>query len=349
MLLFPFTGCRKAADSEYSKYSYEFFGVFDTLVEIIGYAKNEAQFRDWAEKAQSRFTQLHQLFDIYNDYPGLNNIKTVNEQAGLQPVSVARELIDLVLFSKKWYDVTHGKVNIALGPVLYLWHEARDAGLADVSSAKLPDMELLKAASLYTDIHKVIVDTDAGTLFLESGMRLDAGAVAKGYATELVALELQSAGMTSGIVSCGGNVRIIGSPLDGVRSKFGIGIQNPDGDPHDPDDESLDTVFAADTSLVTSGDYQRYYWVDGVMYHHLIDPATLLPANYYRAVTVMTRDSGLADFMSSAVFLLPYGESRRLVEEVGGMDALWIFADGHMEATDGMKAVLKKMGGASSR
>lgn len=180
-------------------------------------------------------------------------------------------------------------------------------------------------------------------------MKLDVGAVAKGFATEIVARELMDAGFDSFIINSGGNIRAVGKPLDGVRNKWGVGIQNPDENPLIPDTPSLDTAFIDNGSLVTSGDYQRYYVVNGERFHHLIDPSTLMPANHYRAVTVMTRDSGLADFMSSAVFLQPFDESKALVEKIEGLEALWIMKDGTMEATEGMKKVLKEMGGASNK
>lgn len=347
------SGCAagiKSGNGRYNKYSYEFFGTFNTVVQFMGYAESETKFEELAKKGQSRFEELHKLFDIYNDYDGINNIKTINDNAGVKPVEVRQEIIDLILFSKEWYDKTYGMVNIALGPVLSIWHEYREEGRHNPAGARIPDMESLKKAALKTDITKVTVDTSKRTVFLqETGMKLDVGAVAKGFATEIVTRELTDSGFTSFIISSGGNIRVVGKPRDGVREKWGVGVQDPDKNPKIPDSPSLDTLFINDASVVSSGDYERYYEVNGQRFHHLIDPTTLMPANHYRAVTILTTDSGIADAMSTAVFLLPYAKSRELVENIAGIDALWIMPDRSINVTDNMKKNLKNIGCASNK
>lgn len=336
--------------SAYSKYSYEFLGAFDTVIQFMGYAENEQDFENMAKIGETRFTELNKLFDIYNDYEGINNIKTINDNAGIKPVKVSQEIIDLILFSKDWYNKTGGFVNIALGPVLSIWHDYRESGINNPQNAQLPPMDKLRGALKYTDINKVIVDNEKKTVFLsEKNMSLDVGAIAKGFSTEIVSKELYGQGFTSFIISSGGNVRVIGKPLDGVRKKWGIGIQNPDGNPLNPDDIPLDTAFIEEGSVVTSGDYQRYYTVNGVRYNHIIDSETLMPATHYRAVTVYTENSGEADFLSTTLFILPYDQSKRLAESLEGVEALWIMPDGTIRATDKMKQMLKNMGGATNK
>jgi len=346
-------GCTFGGESGnggYSKYSYEFTGAFDTVTQFMGYAKSEEEFESLAKKGQARLVELHKLYDIYHDYDGINNIKTINDNAGIKPVQVKQEIIDLIRFSKEWYNKTGGVVNIALGPVLSIWHIYREEGKNNPEKAKIPDISLLKEAAEKTDINKVEVDTEKKTVFLkEKGMSLDVGAVAKGFATEIVVKELLEEGFTSFIVSSGGNIRTVGAPRDGVRSKWSIGIQDPDGNVFIPTGNNLDTVYVNDASIVTSGDYQRYYVVDGKRIHHLIDPNTLMPSNHYRSVTIVTLDSGVADFMSTTAFLLPYEKSRALIESLDGVEALWIMPDGSMNATENMKKILKNMGGASGK
>lgn len=341
VLLFLLTGCR-FTQQEYQKYSDSFFDTFDTIVQVVAYARSEEEFNAYFEKIHARFQKLHKLYDIYNGYPGLNNIKTINDNAGIRPVKVDREIIDLLLFAKEWYFRTGGKTNVALGPVLRIWHDYRTEGIDDPEHARLPPLQELREAAKHTDINKVIIDTTESTVYLaEKGMRLDVGAVAKGFATELVAREMQAAGMKSGLISAGGNVRAIGKPLDGLREYWSIGIHDPTKPILSDEPGILTTVQVNDAAVVTSGDYQRYYIVDGKVMHHLVDPETLMPANYYRAVTVVAKDSALADFLSTTAFLMPYKESRALIDGLDGAEALWIMPDGRVEATEGMKKIMK--------
>lgn len=342
------SGCGKK--QAYEKYSTSFFDTFDTAVRIVGYTESEEEFNSYAEKIHKRFQELHQLYDIYNDYEGINNIKTINDNAGIKPVKVDKEIIDLIVFSKDWYEKTNGVTNIALGPVLRIWSHYREEAEYDPLNAKLPPMEELLEANKLTNIDKVIVDTEENTVFLEEkGMSLDVGAVAKGFATEIVAKEIMTEGFTSGMISAGGNVRALGKPLDGIRERWGIGIQNPDSFIFSDDSELLDTIFINNSSVVTSGDYQRYYVVDDKIIHHLIDSKTLMPGEYFRAVTIVTEDSGLADFLSTTVFLMPYEEGRNLVDSLEEVEALWVMKDGTVEATDGMKKIMKSNGASGTK
>lgn len=348
LLCAPLPGC---AGNTYKKYSASFFGTFDTVIEVMGYARTEKEFDAWEQKAEARFRQLHQLYDQYNDYPGVANVKTINDNAGKAPVTVDKDLFEMIKTSRDWCVNSPDKINIAMGAVLQLWHNYRDAGIADPANAQLPPMEDLKKAAQHTDIRQVILDEANRTVYLEDPlMALDVGSVAKGYATELVAQELEAAGWSSFILSSGGNVRAGGSPLDGKRTKWGVGIT----DPRNPtggtaDDTSLDTVFGIDMSVTTAGDYQRAYVVGGKAYNHIIDPDTLMSGTRFRAVTVVTKDSGYADFLDTLLFLMPYEEGLAYVDTLPGVEALWVFPDDSVKVTEGLKPMLKKLGGATSK
>ena len=346
LLMFAATGCDNDGNEEFNRYSDSIFDTFDTFVQFVAYAESEEEFREYFEHAHERLKELHQLFNIYHDYEGVNNIKTINDQAGIAPVEVEQEIIDLVLFGREWSEKTGGKVNIALGPVLEIWHYYREEALFDPSSAELPPMVRLQEAAEYTDIEKIIVDEEQSTVFLpEPEMSLDVGAVAKGYAMELVARELIDMGLEAAIISAGGNIKTIGQPKEADRDRWGVGIQDPDETVvSSGGDNLLDVIYLAEGSVDTSGDYQRYYRVNGDMYHHLIDPDTLMPANHYRAVTVVATDSAPADFMSSALFLVPFDESLALAEGKDQFEALWVFPDGEIKMTDGMQDYLQSYG-----
>ena len=151
------------------------------------------------------------------------------------------------------------------------------------------------------------------------------GAIAKGYALEQVC-KTAPEGL---LISVGGNVRATGPKPDG--GSWVVGIQNPTGE-----EGYLHTVEVQDISVVTSGDYQRYYTVDGVSYHHIIDPETLYPGRLWRAVTVLCPDSGLADGLSTALFLLPQAEGQALLDKFG-CEALWVDSDNNLHYSPGFR------------
>lgn len=335
------TGCGQKGPQRFTS---EWTGSFDTVIQIIAYADGEAQFRRFETQAKERFQQLHKLYDRYNSYPGVNNIRTINEQAGQAPVMVAQEIIDLLTIFRE-HALANGRVvDITLGPVLEIWHDYRDQALADPAKAAVPPLADLQKAAQLRGLEAIEIDAANRTVRLaKPGMSLDVGSVAKGYATELVAQELEKAGLASGAISGGGsNVRLIGKPADPERTSWNIGIRDPDGNSLAPEVSNLlDTAMVNDTSIVTSGDYQRYYIVDGELYHHLIDPATLMPGTHFRAVTIMLKDSGVADFLSSTVFLLPIDQGLAVLRRFPGAEALWVLPDGTVKATEGMRKVLK--------
>ena len=348
LLILP--GCNNTAENEYGKYSDSFFDTFNTMIQVVGYTKSQQEFDLYLERIHLRYQELHKLYNIYNNYEGVNNIKTINDNAGMKPVVVDKEIIDLLLFAKEWYGRTGGKINIAYGPVLKIWHDYRTEGMDFPEEAKIPPLEELQKAVAYTDINQVIVDLEKSTVYLpDSRMRLDVGAIAKGFATELVVREIQEAGLVSGVISAGGNIRTIGKPLDGLRERWAIGIQDPDASIVAEKENILDAVFLTDGAVVSSGDYQRYYIAEGKLLHHIIDPETLMPGDYYRAVTVVADDSGVADFLSTALFLLPFEESRALAESLDGVEALWVMPDGTVNVSEGMKEKLKSYGATNAK
>ncbi len=346
------SGCAAGAPASptaapvYDRFSINFFDTFDTLTTLMAYAPDEATFQTAANQAHDRLMQLHQLYDGYNAYEGIANIYVLNRDAAKAPVAVPQELMDLLLFCRDNQPITGGTTNIALGAVLRIWHDYRDAGLDDPEHAELPPMDALQAAARHTDMTDVVLDTANNTVFYrDPELKLDVGAVAKGYAAEVVARELLKSPIPSFILSAGGNVRVGNPPLDGKRVAWGIGIQDPRGNVFsDANSDIVETFYLANMSVVTSGVYQRYYVVDGQPYHHLIDPKTLMPGAHYQSVTILTEHSGMADLLSTAAFLLPLEQSRALVAALPGVDALWVLPDGSIEMTDGARARAKSAG-----
>ena len=216
-----------------------------------------------------------------------------------------------------------------MGAVTKLWHDAREDGTKKPENAYLPDSQELEEASKHCDINNLIIDETSRTVYISDPyMRIDVGALGKGYATEIAAEFLIENGVTSYVLNIGGNIRAIGTKPG--ANGWVTGIKNPD--------KNSNEVFSArvvisDISLVTSGDYERFYTVDGVRYHHIIDPSTNMPANYFSSISVFTENSGLADALSTALFCMSYEDGLKLVEEIGCVDVIWISHDGTIKNT----------------
>lgn len=333
-LIITLTACKKNV-----RYGAEFLNVFDTVTQIISYMDSKEEFEKFSALIHDELYEYHRLFDIYNDYENLNNIKTINDNAGIEPVKVDQRIIDLLIFSKDAYIRTDGKCNIALGSVLKIWHQYREEGIDNPVNASLPTMNMLQSAVAHTDIDKVIIDTEASTVYLaDPEMSLDVGAVAKGYAVEQVCKNAEKQGYTSALVSVGGNVRAIGNK-DGEGLPWSVGIQNPNSD---SDQSTIIMVDIIGNSVVTSGIYERYYTVSGKNYHHIIDPETLMPADYFKSVSIICGDSGLADELSTAIFCMHYEQGLALINALSDTEALWVFPDNSIKYSSNFETFIKQ-------
>jgi len=317
------------------KYSTEFFDVFDTYTSLSGFAASKNEFDKYSQEIHAELLRLHKLFDIYNNYDGFNNLKTINDNAGIQPVKVDSDIIELLVLSKQAYDDSLGTLDVTMGPVLKIWHSYRTVALENPQNAAVPAIAELEKANTLSGIQDLIIDEDNSTVFLaRKGMSLDVGAIAKGFSTQKAAELSKEIGFYSGIINTGGNICAIGTPATG-KDKWNIGIQSPlasaDGSP-----QIFDEIPVSDCAVVTSGNYQRFYQFNGESFHHIIDPATLFPSNHIAAVTIIHSNSTIADILSTAAFILPYERGKEIVQAMDA-EAVWIFPDGSFAATDGYK------------
>jgi thiamine biosynthesis lipoprotein len=311
-----------------------YFSFFDTVSTIYSYAGDDADdFKKNCDEVSVILEEYHKLFDIYNEYSGINNLCTLNKNAGGEPLVVDEKLIEFLLYTKEMYVLTNGKSNVMLGPVLKLWHDARELASTDPSKASIPNIELLQEAAKHSTFDSLEINEENNTIRIsDPKASIDVGAIGKGYATEKAAQYLENKKCTSYVLNIGGNIRIIGTKVNG--DGWVTGIKNP-----------LDTETYAfytnlsDTSCVTSGDYERYFTVNNEKYHHIIDPVTLMPSNYFSSITVITKDSGLADTLSTALFCMSYEEGLELVEKLEGVEVLWIYKNGEQVKTDGLLAI----------
>ncbi len=330
-----FTACTTTPEPE--KYSANSFDYFDTVSVITGYAESEEAFDEIADFVFAELEQYHKLYSIYHRFEGMENLCTINElvDGEHRTVKVDSRIIDLLLYAKDMYAETHGMLNIAMGSVLSLWHDYRTLGMDNPAEAQLPPTEKLKEAAKHTDINKVVIDTENSTVTLtDPQMKLDVGAIAKGYATEQIALSLESKGYSGLVLNFGGNVRTIGTKPDGTP--WTVGIENSTGDDY------LEYLNLVDASVVTSGSYQRYYTVGDKQYHHIIHPDTLMPAEGYVSVSVVCKDSGLGDTLSTALFCMTQQEGYDLVESFADVEAMWIDPAGNKMVSTGWNNYVKK-------
>ncbi len=204
-------------------------------------------------------------------------------------------------------------------------------------------MEELEAAAQHCDINNVIIDADAKTVYLaDPEMSLDVGSVGKGYAVEMVCQAAEARGLTSALVSVGGNLRAIGVQSRTAASGPAVWKTRGALRMYTPPDSMLDgAINMSDMALVTSGDYQRYFVVDGKRYHHLIDPDTLFPSTYFNGVTVLCSDSGLADCLTTGLFCQPLEDGMKIVESLDGVEALWCTPDQQVITSSGWDSHLK--------
>lgn len=307
-----FSGCGRLG-----VYTTTYLDTFDTVLTVTVGAPTREQATEWTAAIHRIAQDLHAEFSAYDAVDGLNNIHAINTHRGNgEALPVSEDVMSLLDMGVELYRTTNGRLNICLGALTGLWREAREAG------NYIPDETAIEAARRQCDVTALDLDPEAGTVALtEAGVSLDVGAIAKGYALDKMRLYAEEQGITSLLVNFGGQVMAIG--------------KHPDGDPwtvaiRDPRDGSvLETVEVENAILSTSADDQRAFEVDGVRYHHIIDPETGYPARLYRSVTVILplEHTAVSDGLSTALFLLPREEGEALIRKYGG-SALWLDGEG---------------------
>lgn len=322
LLLMISAVCLPSCNGAKTVYTASYFDVFDTVVTVSGSSDSREEFNALCELIHSELMKYHRLFDIYNGYEGINNLKTINDAAGSgEAVKVDREIIELLDMCALYEDRSGGKLLVTSGALLRLWHDYREAGVA------LPSQQEITEATLHISSDVLVIDGENSTVMLtDKGASIDVGAVAKGYAVQNAADAARDAGADSLMINAGGNVVTVGCRPDG--EKWQIGIDNPIT-------RERVVVRCSDASVVTSGNYERYYVVDGEKYHHIIDPHTGYPAEGFSSVSVIARSSVDADALSTSLFLMGLDEGLALIEGLEDCEAMWIDCDGRVICSSG--------------
>ena len=322
VILLSLIGC----DSKLELYKETTFDVgFNTPFSLMLYTESEDEFLKYFEFMKEEVREYNALFDIYKDYEGYNNLKTINDNAGIAPVVVDEKIIELLNESKKWSLETNDLFNPTLGPVLKIWHHYREIGISlnqEGEYGKSPSIDELMIANQYVGWDFVEINEEESTVYLNNEhASLDVGAIAKGWTVEKIADALEEQGVISGIVNGGGNVRLINEKYDG--KDWSVGVTNPNAI---NDSSLLSLKFDRSMSVVTSGDYERFFIDDqGRAQNHLINPKTLEPARYSRSVTVTVKDSGLADILSTCFSMVTLEEAKAFENSLNMYDLGLIF------------------------
>lgn len=311
------------------KYSESYFGYFDSFAELTVYTNSKEDFSRYSEIFERELKKYHELLDAYGEYEGTANIYTLNERAAHEPVEVDQELFAFLLKSKEMYALTDGYTSITLGSVTRVWKDA-------IKTEVLPSEDALAEAAKHTRIDDLILNEEDCTVrFSDEGLRLDAGALGKGYAADRIADALVLEGCEVFLLNLGGTLKSHGKKPDGTP--WQAGIQAPDGGELDGVCVDLSSDVYDTASLSTSGSYHRGFEKDGTVYHHIINPYTSRPENIYTSVSVTCPSAMQADALSTALFSMPLEVGQALVSAHADMEAVWQTATGEVVTSDGLK------------
>ena len=248
----------------------------------------------------------------------------INHAAGGSSVSVPADIYPLFERAAFFAEKTNGAFNPVIGSVVKLWN-------IGFENARKPEAQDIQTALLCTGYKDLQLTAD--TVFLKKeGMKLDLGAIAKGFAADELAQIVKQAGITHALIDIGGTISAVGNRPDG--NLWNIGIR----DPRVRQGQPVISMPIENRSISTSGSYERYFEQDGVRYHHIIDPATGYPArNNLTAVSVFSDSAADADALSTACFVLGYEKAVKLLAELPGSEALFIFDDNNVLITNGIQ------------
>lgn len=311
LLLAGLTGCglQTASASDYIDRT-SFY--FDTVINIRIYDNQDESILDGCMELASKYDSLLSANTKDSD------IWNINHSDG-SPVTVDPDTISLLDTALYYAELSDGAFNPCLGSVISLW----DFTSEDEQDHVVPDSESIEEALMHTDYNSIIIDSDSLSVTLsDPDAKIDLGAIAKGFIADKIKEYLVDNNVHSAIINLGGNALLVGAKTD--DSSFTVGIEKP----FSGSGEYITTVSATDKSVVTSGIYERYFELDGTIYHHLIDPSTGYPTqNSLYSVTIVSDNSVDGDALSTACFVLGPEEGMKLIESLDGIEAAFVYND----------------------
>lgn len=308
MLLLGITGCKPLPVQVSATGFY-----FDTFISVTIYdAENEERGNELSEGCMSLAEHYENL---YSKSIPTSDISRINAHPG-EYVTVDPDTITLLQTACEYASLSDGAIDPSIGAVSSLWdfHETTDPAI--------PPDDVLSEALTHVDYRKISIK-DQQVMLTEKGMALDLGFIAKGYIADRIKEYLSGEGVKSAIISLGGNILALGEKPDG--SPFHVGIQKPFADTG----TALLTIEDSDRSVVSSGNYERYFEVDGVLYHHILSTENGYPVNSgLSQVTILSDDSVTGDALSTLCFILGYEKATTLLENYPDVQAIFVLDDG---------------------
>jgi thiamine biosynthesis lipoprotein len=283
---------------------------------------------DSAEKSQraieAAFRELDRLEKMLNYYDNSSEIAAINSNAGIRPVKVSPETMELIAYSIYVAQNTGGAFDITMGPVISLW---------DFKKRTMPDNNKLKARLDEIGYKKIVLDKKASTAFLrQKGMEINLGGILKGYAAEKAADMLKRNAIKSGIVAVAGDIQTFGTKPD--SSLWNVGVQNPRQT--GKDDGLLAVADLKDKAISTAGDYEQFFIRDGIRYHHILSTQTGYPVSECRSVTVIADKGIAADGFDTAIFILGPKKGMEVMKKLG-LDGIIVDKMGNVTVTEGIR------------
>ena len=296
------------------------YGAMGTEIVIEAYGQNEQLLEEAVDAAVRELSRIETKMTSWDERSELSSI---NLSAGIGPVAVSDELYAIVERALYISELTSGAFDITWAAAHKLWdYKAREP--------KLPTDNAVQDALSRIGWHKVVLDKDAHSVFLPvAGMRMTLGGIAKGYAVDRAMGILKEHDVRCAMVNAGGDLRVLGKR---EQRSWRIGIVDPRAK-----DKLLAVIPVANTAVVTSGDYERYVEIDGVRYHHIIDPRTARPASGTMSVTVIAHSAELADGLSTGVFVLGPEKGLALVDRIREAEAVVVDDKGRIHFSSGLE------------
>jgi thiamine biosynthesis lipoprotein len=294
--------------------------MMDTVITISVVSRSEGHAERAINTAFSEIKRLEGLFDFYSPD---SEVSLINRNAGVSRVKVSPDMVIVLDKASFVSEKTEGAFDVTTGCLLELY---------DFSQSKKPQKSALEKCLSLVDYRAVKINRKNSTVFLEKkGMRIDLGGIVKGYTADQTVEALKSAGIDSGIVSIAGDIKTFGLKPNGTPWKVGI---------KDPRAEGQDDIIAAldlkDLAISTSGDYERYFMLDGARYHHLLSPKTGYPVHTCQSASIITGEGVLADAFATGVFILGPQEGMEVIEKLG-LDGFIIDKEGHVHVTSNIR------------